>query len=163
MSKPHIKSPYDPSNPVQVQFTEPSMVKRAFKDECDINNIMARYQKTGLLEHVQTHQGRYGDFSDLPDYQTALNTVIQAEEAFGSLPSSIRKRFGNDPSEFLAFVQDAENREEMQRLGLIPSPEQKKKGADATDIAAPVEGASDIAASPTGDPGKAARAASQAP
>lgn len=157
----HIKCPYDPSNPVQVEFTKPSMVKRAFKDECNINTIMDRYQKTGLVDHVNTHQGHYGDFSDLPDYQAALNAVIIAEDTFSSLPSSLRKRFNNDPATFLDFVQNEENIPEMERLGLIPKP--NKKEADATDIAAGVQPASANAGPQPVVPGQAAPAASQAP
>lgn len=96
-----------------------SMTRQSFKKDCDINYIMAKYQKTGLIEHVNRYQGNYGDFLNVDDYQSSLIKVMQANDAFESLPSSLRKRFSNDPAEFLSFVQNPDNRDEMIELGLI--------------------------------------------
>lgn len=95
-----------------------SLTKQSFKDETDINGIMRRYQETGLIEHVKKYEGRYGDFSGIPDYQTALQKVIDAQEMFNSLPSSIRNRFQNDPGEFLAFATDPKNADALIEMGL---------------------------------------------
>lgn len=91
--------------------------KQSFKDECDINRIMAKYQKTGALSWLSRNEGRYEDVSGF-EFQSAMNVVASANEMFADLPSSIRKRFGNDPAEFLAFMGDPENAPEMIRLGL---------------------------------------------
>lgn len=107
---------------VSVKFTKPSLAQQSFKDECDINNIMARYERTGMIEHVNTYQGQYGDFIGFPDYHEAMNAVKEAENMFMTLPSSIRERFDNNPETFLAFAQDENNQDEMIRLGLIPAP-----------------------------------------
>lgn len=96
----------------------PSRTKQSFKDECDINNILKKFQKTGLLSHVAQYQGHYEDLPSDIDFQESCNIVIQAQAAFSSLPSSLRSRFGNDPAEFLAFISDAKNEAEMIRLGL---------------------------------------------
>ena len=93
------------------------------KDDCDINRIMLKYQKTGVLDHAKTYQGQYSDFSQVTgDYQEHMNAVIQANEMFMSLPSSVRKQFDNDPGEFLAFVDDPNNADEMVSLGLREAP-----------------------------------------
>ena len=97
-----------------------SMTHQSFKKECDINNIMAKYQKTGLVNHVSTHQGDYSDLTDVPTYHDAMNKIISANNAFSTLPSSIRKKFNNDPAEFLDFVSNPENETEMQSMGLLP-------------------------------------------
>ena len=86
--------------------------------ECDINNIMRQYQETGLLAHVNQYEGNYGDFTDVVDYRTACDVVIRANEMFETLPSSVRARFENDPSNFLAFVDDPANAEELVKMGL---------------------------------------------
>lgn len=99
-----------------------SRTKQAFKDECDINKILSKYHKTQLLQHVNTHQGSYGDFSHATDYQTALNAVMDAQNSFMELPASLRKHFNNDPSQFVSFVSDEKNRAQAQELGLIPKP-----------------------------------------
>lgn len=94
---------------------------QAYKDECDINQIVRRFGVTGELP-VTRLEPLYGDFSAVPDYQTALNMVREAGAAFDSLPSAVRRRFGNDPAELMQFLQDPSNREEAERLGLVVKP-----------------------------------------
>lgn len=122
-SKVKIRKPYDASVRQSILFPEKTMAKQSFKEECDINTIMAKYQKTGLIEHVQNVQAQYGDFTSVTDYQLSLNQVIAAQAAFEQLPARVRERFLNDPSRLMAFLEDDKNRDEAVRLGLIePSP-----------------------------------------
>jgi len=103
------------------KFISPeSHVKQSFKDECDINQIMRKYTKTGLVTHVQKHMGNYDDLVDVPTYHDALNKVLDANESFETLPSSVRNRFNNNPAEFIDFVGDPSNESEMRDLGLLP-------------------------------------------
>lgn len=117
----------------------PSMTKQSFVAECDINNILKQFKTSGMLSHVnaQAAQGRYMDLPTEVDFQESLNTVIQAEDAFASLPSKLRSRFGNDPSEFLAFCTDPANKDEMRTLGLLnplsPSPPPEPPASVASD------------------------------
>jgi len=115
-----FKKAYDA--PIRKVFATsgPSMTHQSFKRECDINTIMAKYQKTGLVDHVAHHQGDYSDLTDVPTYHDAMNKIISANQSFSTLPSSIRKKFSNDPAEFLDFVSNPENVEEMQNMGLLP-------------------------------------------
>lgn len=100
-----------------------SLTHQSMADECDINRIMLKWQKTGVIEHVKEYPGGYGDFTNAPDdYQQSMNTVIEADNMFMTLPSSIRKRFHNDPAAFLDFVANPKNREELERLGLATAP-----------------------------------------
>lgn len=125
-----------------------SHVQQQFVRECDINNILKRYRATGLMRQLPG-QPRYGDFSDIPDYQDALNTVIRAEEAFGRLPSDLRTRFDNDPQKFLDFVHDPANQEELYELGLA----QRPVPSDTDRI---VDAVSSIAKQVPAEPGPAA-------
>jgi len=95
-----------------------SRTKQSFKNECDINNIMRKFQKTGAVAHVARFGGDYG-FATSVDFHEASNIVIRGRELYSALPSSIRKRFG-DPGEFLDFVQDPKNEDEMRSLGILP-------------------------------------------
>lgn len=94
--------------------------KQAHKDECDINNILTRYRKSGLIDHVNRYQGRYGDVSTAEDFQTSVNRVMEANAMFMSLPAEIRRRFDNDPAAFLDFMLDPEKIEQQRELGLVP-------------------------------------------
>ena len=48
--------------------------------------------------------------------------MIEAQEKFSELPAHIRKRFGNDPIQFLDFVTDENNKDEATRLGMLKIP-----------------------------------------
>ncbi len=105
---------------------EPSRAKQSMSAECDINLIMDKYARDGLVQHLNTHQGSYGDLPGVIDYHDALNAVLSAKEAFDTLPSKIRSRFDNEPALFLSFVNDENNRDEMAELGLIEKTEIRK-------------------------------------
>lgn len=114
-------SKHDSSEFAYVDDT-PSLTMQSFRNECDINTIMRRWKTTGELTHVRPAQGYYGDFTELSDYQSALQTVMLAEEAFMALPSAVRLRFSNDPAQFVNFMQDPTNSEEIYALGLAVRP-----------------------------------------
>lgn len=104
------------------EFTKPSRTQQHEKQNCDINFIMQKYQKHGIVTHVQKHQGFYADVTNLPDYQESLHVVMRANEMFMSLPSSIRSKFDNDPAAYLAFVSDPRNRDQLVEWGIIEAP-----------------------------------------
>lgn len=102
-------------------FTKPSLTKQCHKDECDINTRVKLFIETGVGSS-KANAPQYGDFDNEIDYQTSLNKVIQANEQFDGLPSKIRKKFNNSPSQLLQFLSDSTNNDEAIKLGLIPAP-----------------------------------------
>jgi len=129
----------------QIHFSAPSKAKQSFKDECNINRIMASYEKTGLLNHVNRHQGDYGDFVGYDDYHASLNQIREAQDMFEQIPSAIRAKFSNDPANFLRFVQDPKNSDELVKMGLASekatdpptTPPAKPKGGNTKDTLDP--------------------------
>ena len=104
-------------------------------DECDINQIMAKATKTGVVTHVRTHGLHYGDYEGF-DFQHAMQTIREAQEMFMELPARARAMFNNSPEEFLGYVQDPDNREQLERLGLAvlePTPEPSPEPAPAPE------------------------------
>lgn len=98
------------------------------KDECDINNILRQYQKTGIITHVQAARPSYEDLPESLDYQLALNTLMEAETAFLALPSKVRDHFENDPAKFLASFQDEKQADQLRAFGLLkPKPDDREK------------------------------------
>lgn len=95
--------------------------KQSFKDECDINRIMAKFIRTGAVDHVNLHGPQYGYASSVT-FHEAMNIVRRGEEMFADLPANIRKRFHHSPEEFLVFIQDVKNQEEAVKLGLSTAP-----------------------------------------
>lgn len=100
-----------------IVFPDDGRTKQAMRAECDVNAIIKRYFKTGILDHLAKRKGSFGDFEAM-DYHTALNQVIQARDLFMSLPADLRKRFDNDPGAYLEFVLDPANADELVELGL---------------------------------------------
>ena len=112
-----------------IKFDQPSQTLQSFKDDADINCIIALFENTGVLVDPTVPVSRtpqFGDYSDMPDYQTAQNVIVAANNAFSALPSNIRERFGNDPAAYFDFVQSlkegSEDYVEAIRLGIIDEP-----------------------------------------
>jgi phage internal scaffolding protein len=116
---PKFRTAYDRDLVEGITFDEPSMAQQHFKDECDVNNILRKYESTGLVTHVANGTSSYGDFSSVLEFQQAQNILIEAQDAFEALPASLRKRFDNDPAVMLEFIENPDNREEAEKLGLL--------------------------------------------
>lgn len=102
--------------------TEPvgaSRTKQSFLPETEINTIVAKYQATGLVDHINTHGEKYSLMPSPGDFTEAMNLVMESKTMFNELPSNLRSRFGNDPAQFLDFVGNEENRDEMISMGLV--------------------------------------------
>jgi phage internal scaffolding protein len=99
--------------------------RQSFKDECDINHLMAKFgHKYNAIPHeiLNAKNGRYGDFSDAIDYRSALDAIIASEEQFDALPSHLRARFNHDPANLIDFMNNESNKNEAIELGLIAKP-----------------------------------------
>lgn len=100
----------------------PALTKQAHKGECDINLIMSRYERQGVIDHLNRFGGNYGDFTMAPSsYHEALEIVRRAGEMFMDLPAKVRARFDNDPGTFVEFAEDPANLGELRELGLAPA------------------------------------------
>lgn len=123
-----FKSAYSKKPRVALSFLDedgnplPTPTQQHFKAETEINNILRKYDKTGLITHVNNATAQYGDFTEVNEYQESLNRVIAAQDAFMALPSAVRKRFANDPGEFFEFATNPENAAEMVAMGLAEAP-----------------------------------------
>lgn len=133
MPKPEIQIRPNGSKRIQLFNSEPSRTQQQFKERVNVNNIMAKYKKTGLIEHVAAIQGQYGDFSRARDFHSAQQALVDASNRFNGLPAELRDYFGNDPGKLLDFVGDVNNRDKAIELGLIPKPPEKAPEPPKTD------------------------------
>lgn len=114
----------------------PPRVKKEFKEEVCINNIVAK-MKRGISppSWLTANTPRYGDFSSGPQtLMEAFDVVQRAQEAFLSLPVEFRRELDHDPRNL-----DRAPRELFERFGLI-----KPKAQEGTKVP------SGAAASPEG-------------
>jgi len=131
----HLNSNYTTKPACALAFPKDSeYTKQEFKDECDINTIMGRYQYNGLMPVMNEQAPQYLDVSGA-DFQTAMEFVAGANSLFNDLPSSLRNRFNNDPAQFLDFCSNEANRSEMHSLGLL-KPEAEWTSKPAAEPAA---------------------------
>lgn len=123
-----VKKYFDAKNPECVSQTEQS-----HKNECDINKIVARALKSGVLP-VVSDRGLFGDFSNV-DYQNMQIKIARAKEQFMRLPVNIRTRFSNDVGSLLEFIDNPDNKEEAVKLGLLRADEVKPDlSGEKTDV-----------------------------
>lgn len=102
---------------------EPTLTQQHMAEECNINTIVKRFGVTGMLPQAGKLP-TYGDFTGIWDYQSALNAMQDADNVFNALPADIRKRFNNNPAEFVDFCSDSANIDELRSMGLAnPAPD----------------------------------------
>jgi len=125
-----------------------SVTHQSFAKDANINNIMSRYEKTGVLVDPtlvnSKRVARFDDYSDIPDFAVQLERITQAKADFLTFPAAVRARFDNDVANALDFIADASNVEEAVALGFLPkdNPNYVKLLSDrAAAKAAIVEGA----------------------
>lgn len=127
MTKLFIRSQFnyntmDASDEAALRCEDLSLTQQNQKEEADINTIIRRFGLTGHLPE-NPRMPSYGDYTGIGTYQEALNAVKQADAAFMALPAEMRYRFENNPENLLQFIADDNNREEAERLGLVPKKE----------------------------------------
>jgi len=100
-----------------------SRTKPEFHKEANINRIMKKYRRTGLLgDPLQLRNMKYGDFATGNDFSDMYMRVKDAQFEFNSLPAKIRNRFNNDPAQLVDFINDPKNDAEAIELGLRAKP-----------------------------------------
>ena len=129
-----LRTPYNydknaATNESGLHCEDASLAQQHYKEECDINTILQKFNISGILPEMPLSP-RYGDFTGIGDYHTALNAVLAAQDEFEALPANIRARFDNDPAKLIEFLDDENNRPEAEELGLV-----NKAAAEAVEAA----------------------------
>lgn len=89
------------------------------KDESDINVIVGRFLKTGVLPDSIAMPPLSEDFTEFTgDFQDLQNVVRAGLESFQMLSAEVRAEFFNDPARFVAYCEDERNLPRLRELGL---------------------------------------------
>jgi phage internal scaffolding protein len=122
--KPVMRTRFSEPNRVTVAKGGESQVQQHMKEETDINTIVSRYLKTGVLGNPSTNarQPMFGDFTGM-EYMDMRNAIADIDQQFMSLPAKVRGKFSNDPYQLIRFVNDPANIKESLKMGLIAVPE----------------------------------------
>ena len=87
---------------------EPSLTKQSFRTEVDINQIIKRYDRDGIIATVETAAGHFIDTTGIPSYREALDTMLQIEGEFAQLPARVRAEYDNDPALWADMIRTAD-------------------------------------------------------
>lgn len=127
---------------VGIVNNEPSMTQQHFKQESDVNYIVAQYVKTGVMENVSDNVPVYGDMSAFDtnfDLRRAYEAVGAAEQGFMRLPSELRKKLDNDPSRLVSWLSDEANKDDAIKYGLFNAPFEEPRQASEPTAPPPAE------------------------
>lgn len=108
---------FDPKDPLSK-----SMTQQHFAEDVEINAIVERFNRTGILGDpaaIDARRAVFGDFSNREEYHLVLNKLNLAVDAFMALPADVRSKFDNDPANVIEFLSKPENYEEAVKLGLL--------------------------------------------
>lgn len=114
-----LQTTLDASGPV---LTDQSWLKSQ-----DINNIMKKYQKTGVLPETRAHLAQYLDVSEVPSLEDAHDMVMEARSMFMELPSDVRKLMDNDPTKLYDYCKDPKNQEFLIKRGVLDKIETQRQ------------------------------------
>nr|WAE43295.1 MAG: internal scaffolding protein [Microviridae sp.] len=119
---------------------EKTLTQQHFAEDVDVNTIVARALKTGILgnpDSINAREAVFADVSAIGDYNVCLNRIIAAQSAFMELPVNIRTKFDNDPAKMLNFLNNPANFDACIEMGLLVKREPVKPVEPVTP--APVE------------------------
>jgi len=108
------------------------LTQQNFKPICDVNTIVDKARRQGIVTHVNSRIPRYADCTSIPDYATAVQIVHTAETEFMKLPAKVRERFNNDPQKLVEFISDSKNYDEAVKLNLV-----EPKVVDKKEVVSP--------------------------
>lgn len=110
----HSQRPGRKNSDGTIQYT----TEQSHKDIVNINKIIRKYDKNGVISHIQNIEAQFGNLNG-DDFKVMTDKIIDARKKFDKLPSQLRNRFRNNPAELLQFMDDPDNRKEAIDLGLI--------------------------------------------
>lgn len=102
-----LRSFYKPRARRPTIIEGPSMTKTDHAKGTDVNDIIRKFNRTGVLDHVRRVQGVYADVSHFGSYQDAVHRVQEAQAHFDALPANMKAVFDNDAARFLDWANSA--------------------------------------------------------
>jgi len=106
-----------------ITFKGPGRTRQDQKDSCDLNLIMRKYTKQGILPRLNPKTPTYGDFTTASSYHEALDKLQRADELFAALPAALRSSCENDPAQLIEYVESGEHDDELIDMGVMEPPQ----------------------------------------
>jgi len=103
---------------VATSYPTPTLTKQSFRDECDVNMIVRKFERTGELP-VGPAAATYADVSNTPDFQNQMDRIAHVRSEFDDLEVHQKMAFNNDPEQLLAALDDPNQLGLLRDLGLV--------------------------------------------
>jgi phage internal scaffolding protein len=131
-----FRTHYSPQVRVSFETKGESLTEQQFAEESQILNKIRKYDSQGFFDSINRNPAQYNDFTQVRDLADAIDQIEQARDAFQTIPSDIRKKFNNSPSEFFDFASKESNYEELVKLGLATAQivDQVKEKVSSVDV-----------------------------
>lgn len=128
--------------------------KQQFRESSNVNNIVKKYRAMGGIPQspIGARAPMFGVFDFSQTYHAMATAVADISAAWRRVPASVRDRFGSTAA-MLRFMDDPRNKEEAQKLGLLPSPSPKVDSFPVQvgkEVAAAIKAAQEPAKAPEG-------------
>lgn len=114
-----------------LECKDPSLAQQHQENESNINTIVKNFGITGQLPQVRLPPS-IDEFTEVFDFQSAMNLLAAAKHSFLSLPAEVRSAFQNNPQIFVeqidAMLGDADqtrrqdNMKVLRAMGLALEP-----------------------------------------
>lgn len=113
-----FRTHYSPQVRVTFKTEGESLTEQQFAEESQIINKIRKYDSQGFFDSINRNPAQYNDFTQVRDLADAIDQIEEARDAFQTIPSDVRKKFNNSPSEFFEFASKESNYDELVKLGL---------------------------------------------
>jgi phage internal scaffolding protein len=145
-----FRTHYSPQIRVTYDTVGESLTEQQYAEESLMLNKIKKYDSQGFFDSINRNAGQFNDFTQVKDLADAIDQIEQARDAFQTIPSDVRKRFNNSPSEFFEFASKESNFNELVKLGLatgqiVQELEEKVSSVDVEEKESASQSAADSA------------------
>jgi phage internal scaffolding protein len=131
-----FRTAYSPQVRVTFETEGESLTEQQFAEESQILNKIRKYDSQGFFDSINRNPSQFTDFTQVRDLADAIDIIETARDSFQDIPSDIRKKFNNSPSEFFDFASKESNYDELVKLGLATGKivEEVKEKVSSVDV-----------------------------
>lgn len=132
----------DRRNRFSTQNNQKSVTNQKWKKTSDIKHIVKKNRIARLNQInpnlVETRTEAIAVFDTAESYHDKMNQCVNAQNVFKQLPAELQKKFAFDVANMIDFMQDPQNKQECEKLGLLPRDMkdvkyEDKEGKDITE------------------------------
>ena len=111
---------------VQTQNLSESRTVQSDRHKASIHSILAQYEATGILPHLNSTDLQFRDVTEFSDFAELRRESKRAEQAFNALPAKIRDAFDHSHDKWLDAAHDgidpdSELARKLTKIGVLES------------------------------------------